>query len=58
VFRGEHLTLPEAEYFQASRLRIEAERPLLLYADGEPVCETPLDIEVVPRALQIIVPMR
>jgi diacylglycerol kinase (ATP) len=58
VFRGEHLTLPEAEYFQASRLRIEAERPLLLYADGEPVCETPLEIEVVPKALQVVVPMR
>ena len=56
VFRGEHLGMPEVKYFQASRLRIESERPMDLYADGEPVCGTPLEIEVVPRALRVIVP--
>lgn len=56
VFRGEHLDMPEVEYFQASRLRLESERPLDLYADGEPVGRTPLEIEAVPRALRVIVP--
>lgn len=57
VFRGEHLAMPEVEYFQASRLRIESERPLDLYADGEPVCRTPVEIEVVSRALRVIAPV-
>lgn len=56
VFRGEHLGMPEVEYFQASRLKIESGRPLDLYADGEPVCRTPMEIEVLPRALRVIVP--
>jgi YegS/Rv2252/BmrU family lipid kinase len=56
VFRGEHLGMPEVEYFQASRLRIDSQRPLDLYADGEPVCRTPFEIEVIPRALRVIVP--
>jgi diacylglycerol kinase (ATP) len=56
VFRGEHLQLPEVKYFQTPRLLIESERPLELHADGEPICRTPFEIEVAPRALRVIVP--
>jgi diacylglycerol kinase (ATP) len=57
VFRGEHLAMPEVEYFQVASLRITAERPLDLYADGEFICHTPLEISIVPRALHVIVPV-
>jgi diacylglycerol kinase (ATP) len=55
VFRGEHLAMPEVEYFQAASLAITAEPPLQLYADGEFICQTPLTISVLPRALRVIV---
>ncbi len=54
VFSGRHVHLPEVEYFQASRLRIETVPPLAIYADGEYVCHTPAEIEVVPRSLWVI----
>jgi len=57
VFRGKHLSMPEVEYLQAARLRIAAERPLEVYADGERICKTPVEITVIPRALRVIVPL-
>lgn len=56
VFSGRHLTLPEVKYFQADRLRIETDKPLDVYADGEYVCSTPVDVTVEARALRVIVP--
>ncbi len=56
VFSGRHILLREVEYFQTSRLRIETSPPLAIYADGEFVCHTPAEIEVIPRALRVIVP--
>jgi diacylglycerol kinase family enzyme len=44
------------EYFQAQTVRIETGRPLEIYADGEPVCQTPVEISLLPRALKVIVP--
>ncbi len=57
IFFGEHLRLKQVEYFQAKQIRIEAERELDLYADGDYVGETPVKIEVLPRALRVIGPV-
>jgi YegS/Rv2252/BmrU family lipid kinase len=38
-------------------LSIDAEEKMLVQADGEIVGETPVQIQVLPRALQVIVPM-
>ena len=46
VFSGRHLTLAEVKYFQAHRLRIETEKPAEVYADGEYVCSTPVEVRV------------
>lgn len=56
VYFGSHLHLPEVEYFQTPALRIETERPMDVYADGEYVCRTPVEVRVAPRALRVIVP--
>jgi diacylglycerol kinase (ATP) len=56
VYFGRHLGLEVVEYFQAARVRVETESPLDVYADGEFVCRTPLEIAIAPRALQVIVP--
>jgi diacylglycerol kinase (ATP) len=55
VFVGAHLRLPEVEYFQTAALRFQTERPLDVYADGEYVCKTPIEVSIRPRALSVIV---
>jgi diacylglycerol kinase (ATP) len=56
VYFGRHLGIREVEYFQAERLRLESERPLDVYADGEYVCRTPVEVGVARGALRVITP--
>ena len=56
IFFGGHLRLKQVEYFQAELVRIETERELELYADGDFACKTPVEIGVIRRALRVIVP--
>ena len=56
VYFGKHLGLREMEYFSASSVRIETDRPLDVYADGEYVTRTPIELGVEPKALKIIAP--
>lgn len=56
VRSGLHLDIPEVKYFQAERLRIATDRPAEVYADGEYVCQTPVEVSVERAALQVIVP--
>lgn len=55
VYFGRHLSIPQVEYFQATRLRVETESPLDVYADGEYVCRTPIEVSVARGALSVIV---
>jgi diacylglycerol kinase (ATP) len=55
VYSGRHLSLPEVNYFQAERLRLETDKPYEVYADGEYVCRTPVEVTVAPAALRVIV---
>ncbi|HEX9256185.1 MAG TPA: diacylglycerol kinase family protein [Candidatus Angelobacter sp.] len=57
IFFGGHLRLKQVEYFQAEQVRIETERELDLYADGDFACKTPVEIEVLRRALRVIAPV-
>lgn len=56
VYSGRHLKIREVEYFQSSALRVETEHPLDVYADGEYVCRTPIEISVHRAALKVVVP--
>jgi diacylglycerol kinase family enzyme len=56
VYSGHHLSIPEVGYFQASRVRVETEPPLDVYADGEYVCRTPVELGVHRAALKIVAP--
>ena len=58
IYSGRHLKIKEVEYFQAGRVRVETERPLDVYADGEFVCSTPAEVGVERGALRVIVPAR
>jgi diacylglycerol kinase (ATP) len=55
VYFGRHLNIREVKYFQANRLRVETKTPFDVYADGEYVCRTPVEISVAPKALRVIV---
>jgi diacylglycerol kinase family enzyme len=41
-------------YFQARRMRVETEHPVDVYADGEYVCRTPIEVGVHQAALRIV----
>jgi diacylglycerol kinase (ATP) len=56
VYFGRHLGIRGVEYFQSARLRLETEAPLDVYADGEYVCRTPVEVGVERGALRVIVP--
>lgn len=56
VYVGRHLRIREVSYFQARRARIETEHPLDMYADGEYVCRTPVEIAIEAKAFKIVMP--
>ena len=55
VFAGTHLGHPAVTIHRAKTVRIEAER-VVAYADGERVSQLPVDIEIVPGALRVLMP--
>jgi diacylglycerol kinase (ATP) len=56
VYSGNHLRIREVEYFQAAVLRVETEHPLDVYADGEYVCPTPVEVGIHTKALKVVTP--
>lgn len=56
VYFGRHLSLPEVNYFQIEKLRIDTETPLDVYADGEYVCRTPIEVSVARQILKVVTP--
>jgi diacylglycerol kinase (ATP) len=56
VYFGRHLSIREVEYFKAERVRVETETPLDVYADGEFVCRTPVELGAQRAALKVLTP--
>jgi diacylglycerol kinase (ATP) len=56
VYWGAHTNLPYVSMDRGERFVLETERPTTLFADGEYICETPVEIAVAPRALRVIIP--
>ncbi len=57
VARNHHDLNRNVRYLHAERtIRIRSRRPLPVQADGEIVGQTPIDVEVVPGAVQVVVP--
>ena len=57
AYRGEHLKHPRIIYFQARKVSLSTTSRLELFGDGEFMQELPATIEIVPRALPVIVPV-
>jgi len=56
VFRGRHVLNQEVAVRRARELRIAADRPFALYADGDPIAELPATVRTLPAAVRVIVP--
>jgi len=54
LLRVRHLELKEVSSFPSERLRLESDPPTWVYADGDPVCQTPIDVRVIRRALRFL----
>ena len=54
VFSGGHLTNRAVSMHRVKTLKIETEEPMPIWADGERVAETPAEISVVPKALNLL----
>ena len=58
VISGLHVRDPRHSSFRAHSVRIEADKPMAVHVDGEPYGTTPLECQVVPRALTVLIPHR
>ncbi len=54
VFSGGHLSNPAVSMHSVKRLKVETEAPMPIWADGERVAETPAEISVVPKAINLL----
>jgi diacylglycerol kinase (ATP) len=56
VVTGLHVHDPRHSFYRGSVIRVEADKPMAIHVDGEPLDTTPLECAVVPRALTVLVP--
>lgn len=56
AFSGAHVRHPAVRVLRGRELYVDADRPFTVYADGDPIGDTPVTIRVVPHALRVLVP--
>ena len=56
VFKGNHITVSGVRMVRSKTVSVESDMPLDFYGDGEFVCKTPFSLEVIPDALNVLVP--
>ena len=58
VFRGTHVLDPRVEVLRARTVRLDADRPFRVFADGDPIGTLPCEVTLRPGALRILLPPR
>jgi diacylglycerol kinase (ATP) len=53
IFTGKHVSMPEVETFKARHISITTDRPKVLTPDGELLGGTPVEIECLPRDVEV-----
>jgi diacylglycerol kinase (ATP) len=56
VITGLHVRDPRHSCYQGCAIHVETDKPVAVHVDGEPLGSTPLDCEVIPRALTVLIP--
>ncbi|MBI4701285.1 MAG: diacylglycerol kinase family lipid kinase [Deltaproteobacteria bacterium] len=60
IYSGEHVRNPEVHVWSGERIEVrlrneEIRRSFLLDVDGEPLGQLPIDVQLVPRAIEVLV---
>jgi diacylglycerol kinase family enzyme len=56
VFKGRHVDEPTVHVLRGAEVRISADRPFTVYADGDPIGELPCTVRAVPDAVKVLLP--
>jgi YegS/Rv2252/BmrU family lipid kinase len=56
VFKGTHTRQPNVQVLRAAEVRISADRPFTMFADGDPIAELPVAVSVIPSAVRVMAP--
>ena len=56
VFKGTYLEEPNISTYIGETIEVSADRPFVMYADGDPLADLPCTVRVRPRALHVVVP--
>jgi YegS/Rv2252/BmrU family lipid kinase len=56
VFKGAHVHEPSVRVLRGTAVRVEADRPFVVHADGDPVGELPMTFRSVAAAVQVLLP--
>jgi YegS/Rv2252/BmrU family lipid kinase len=56
VFNGTHVQEPTVHVLHGAKLKIGADRPFTVYADGDPIGQLPAQIEALAAAVNVLVP--
>jgi diacylglycerol kinase family enzyme len=56
AFKGTHLSDPAVRVLRGAEVRVDADRPFVVYADGDPIGELPITLRALPGALQVLLP--
>jgi YegS/Rv2252/BmrU family lipid kinase len=56
VFKGEHVKDPHVHVLRGSEVRVSADRPFTVYADGDPIGELPCTVRAIPNAVKVLLP--
>ncbi|HEY7453982.1 MAG TPA: diacylglycerol kinase family protein [Thermoleophilaceae bacterium] len=56
TFKARHTDSEFVEFLRGEEIEVSADRPFVIYADGDPIGATPAIIRVEPRCLRVIAP--
>jgi YegS/Rv2252/BmrU family lipid kinase len=56
VFKGTHVEDPSVEVLRGAEVRVDADRPFTIYADGDPIGELPATIRARRHAVRVLLP--
>lgn len=56
VFRGTHAELAEVQMTRCTEATVRANRPFVMYADGDPISPLPVRVRLLPKAIEVLAP--
>lgn len=56
VFKGTHIGDANLDVSHAREVKVSADRPFVIYADGDPLTELPAELRILPAAVKVLLP--